>query len=242
MSSDKVERYVVLDTETTGLEHAQGHRVIEVAGVEILGRRVTGEHFHAYLNADRDSDPGALEKHGLTREFLSDKPKFKDVVDDLIAFIRGAKLIIHNASFDVGFLNHEFALAGRAPLDTICPPPIDSLLMAREFHPGKRNSLDALSERYGVDHSKRVYHGALLDSELLAEVYLAMTRGQDSLVMELAPVVLEDEPGAPRSKKPLVVSWPSPAELADHVHVLEGIDQASKGACVWLNTAGLKDA
>jgi DNA polymerase-3 subunit epsilon len=232
------QRFVVLDTETTGLEPSQGNRIIEVAGVEILGRRMSAARFHAYLNPGRDSEPGALEKHGLTTEFLSDKPRFEEVVDEFIAFIRGAVLIIHNAPFDVGFLNHELSLSHRPALSSFCPPPLDSLLMARELHPGKKNSLDALCDRYGVDNSHRTYHGALLDAELLADVYLAMTRGQESLVMDLEPTQTASqtgEAGAHRPAIPMLVVAPSVEELAEHARILTGLEKASKGECIWLH-------
>lgn len=232
------QRFIVLDTETTGLEPSQGNRIIEVAGVEILGRRITGQHFHTYLNPGRESEPGALEKHGITSEFLADKPRFEEVVEELIAFIRGAVLIIHNAPFDVGFLDHEFRLCGASTLASVCPPPMDSLIMARELHPGKRNSLDALCERYGVDHSRRTYHGALLDAELLADVYLAMTRGQESLVMDLEPVnpssgLTGSNPSS--TALPTLVIQPSADELAEHQRVLLDLEKASKGQCIWLH-------
>jgi DNA polymerase-3 subunit epsilon len=165
---------------------------------------------------------------------LADKPRFADVVDRFLAFIQDATQIIHNATFDVGFLNHELALCHREPLQHWCPPPIDTLLMARDLHPGKRNSLDALCERYGVDNSKRTYHGALLDSELLADVYLAMTRGQESLVMELAPIVPTGERASTLDDERSVIAYPSDEELELHVRVLESIQKASKGECRWL--------
>ena len=235
------QRFVVLDTETTGLDPAQGHRIIEVAGVELLGRRISGAHFHRYLNADRDSDPGALEKHGLTRDFLADKPRFEEIVDELMAFLQGATLIIHNAAFDVGFLENELKLCKRPSLKTVCSAPLDTLLMARDLHPGKRNSLDALCERYGVDNSRRTYHGALLDSELLADVYLAMTRGQESLGMDLEPSRPPLEAGlaaGQANSDALFVLAPDAEEQAEHRRVLEGIDKQSKGQCLWLQYEG----
>ena len=237
------QRFVVLDTETTGLEPSQGNRIIEVAGVERVGRRMTGARFHAYLNPGRESEPGALEKHGLSSEFLSDKPAFIEVVDALIEFVRGAVLIIHNAPFDVGFLDHELRLSNRPNLLSFCPPPLDSLLMARELHPGKKNSLDALCDRYGVDHSHRTYHGALLDAELLAEVYLAMTRGQESLVMDLEPTASEGPLsgiGQAQSAVPLLVVPPSEEELKAHSQILESLEKASKGECIWLHQYAAK--
>lgn len=179
-------RQVVLDTETTGLEVAQGHRIVEVAAVELVDRRLTGRHFHRYVDPQRDVDEGALRVHGLDRAFLSDKPVFADIASDLVDYLRGAQLIIHNAPFDTGFLAAEFERVGQPGGDGALADVIDTLPMARELHPGKRNSLDALCERYGIDNSGRTLHGALLDAELLAEVYLAMTRGQESLMSLLA--------------------------------------------------------
>ncbi|OLU29963.1 DNA polymerase III subunit epsilon [Pseudomonas sp. PA15(2017)] len=176
-------RRVVLDTETTGMPVNDGHRVIEIGCVEVEGRRLTGRHFHIYLQPDREIDEGAIAVHGITNEDLKDKPRFKDVADEFHAFIKGAQLIIHNAPFDIGFLNNEFALIGqheRADIAAYCDV-LDTLQMARERHPGQRNSLDALCKRYGVDNSGRELHGALLDSEILADVYLAMTGGQTNL-------------------------------------------------------------
>lgn len=227
-------RQIVLDTETTGLEPAKGHRVIEIGLVEIKNRRRTGERFHQYLNPDRDSEPGALEKHGLTPVFLADKPRFAEVVDRFLAFVDGAELIIHNAAFDLGFLNHELSLQGRPPLSSCCPGVIDTLMLAREMHPGKRNTLDALCERYGVNNAHRTFHGALLDAELLGDVYLAMTRGQEALLTESVPV---PGPGAPRTHhatgKPSIIRYATVDEIDLHLQLLEKIDQASKGACVW---------
>ena len=176
-------RYVVLDTETTGMPVGDGHRIIEIGCVELQGRRLTGRHFHVYLNPDREIDEGAIAVHGITNEFVADKPRFRDVADEFFEFIKGAELIIHNAAFDVGFINNEFALLGqreRSDVSDYCTV-LDTLLMARERHPGQRNSLDALCKRYGVVNSGRDLHGALLDSEILADVYLAMTGGQTSL-------------------------------------------------------------
>ncbi|TBU84797.1 DNA polymerase III subunit epsilon [Phytopseudomonas dryadis] len=176
-------RRVVLDTETTGMPVTDGHRVIEIGCVEVEGRRLTGRHFHVYLQPDRDIDEGAIAVHGITSEYLKDKPRFKDVADEFYEFIKGAQLIIHNAPFDVGFLNNEFVLIGqpeRSDIASYCDV-LDSLQMARERHPGQRNSLDALCKRYGVDNSGRDLHGALLDAEILADVYLTMTGGQTNL-------------------------------------------------------------
>ena len=227
-------RYVVLDTETTGLEPTKGHRVIEIGLVEIVHRRRTGAHFHQYLNPDRDSDPGALQKHGLSTEFLSDKPRFAEVVDPFLEFVQGAQLVIHNAAFDLGFLDHELRQIGREPLSRLCPQVTDTLTMARELHPGKRNTLDALCERYGVDNSRRTFHGALLDAELLGDVYLAMTRGQETLLEEtVTATAAESRQMVHRSSKPLVVRYATLEELDSHLAQLEKIDQASKGRCLW---------
>ena len=176
-------RSVVLDTETTGMPVADGHRIIEIGCVELIGRRLTGRHFHVYLQPDREIDEGAIAVHGITNEFVQDKPRFKEIADEFFEFIKGAQLIIHNAAFDVGFINNEFALIKqneRADISEHCSI-LDTLLMARERHPGQRNNLDALCKRYGVDNSGRDLHGALLDAEILADVYLTMTGGQTNL-------------------------------------------------------------
>lgn len=176
-------RSVVLDTETTGMPVTDGHRIIEIGCVELDGRRLTGRHFHVYLQPGREIDEGAIAVHGITNEYVKDMPRFREVADDFFEFIKGAQLIIHNAAFDVGFINNEFALLGqseRADVADYCGI-LDTLLMARERHPGQRNNLDALCKRYGVDNSGRDLHGALLDAEILADVYLAMTGGQTSL-------------------------------------------------------------
>lgn len=225
-------RQIFIDTETTGLEPRLGHRVIEIAAVEMLSRRLTGRRFHRYLNPDREIDEGALQVHGLTVEFLQDKPKFRDVVPELIEFLEGAELIMHNASFDVAFLDHEFGLAELQPLSEYCHSVTDTLKMAKELHPGKRNNLDVLCERYEVDNSRRTLHGALLDAELLAEVYLAMTRGQDSLLMELeAPSALEI--AANLRDLRLTILPASAEELEAHAQQLELIEHESKGKCLW---------
>lgn len=227
-------RQIVLDTETTGLEAELGHRIIELAGVELINRRLTGNNFHRYFNPERDSEAGALEVHGLTTEFLSDKPKFGDTVKEFLDYAGGAELVIHNSAFDVAFLNRELGLADMKPITDYCPSVVDTLRMARDLHPGKRNGLDALCERYQVDNSARTLHGALLDAQLLAEVYLAMTRGQESLMMEVevtaaATVAAEVAVG----KLDLVVVRASEEELAAHAQQLEAIDKASGGACLW---------
>ena len=177
-------RQVILDTETTGLDPALGHKIIEIAGLEIVNRRLTGNHFHRYVNPDRDSEDAALQVHGLTREFLQDKPRFRDIAAEFLAFIDGAELVIHNAAFDVAFIDYELKAVESRPVGACCPSIIDTLKLARDMYPGKRNGLDALCDRHQIDNSARTLHGALLDAQLLAEVYLAMTRGQESLIIE----------------------------------------------------------
>jgi DNA polymerase-3 subunit epsilon len=227
-------RQIVLDTETTGLEVGMGHRVIEIAAVEILNRRLTGRHFHRYLNPQRDIDAGALQVHGISLDFLQDKPCFSDIASELLEFIRGAELIIHNAAFDVAFLDAELALAELHLIATHCAAITDTLRMARDLHPGKRNSLDALCERYEVDHSARTRHGALLDAELLAEVYLCMTRGQELLLMDIG---LSSGPSIEEqfadSAYELIVIVASAEELTLHARQLEDIEAFSRGACMW---------
>jgi DNA polymerase III subunit epsilon len=228
-------RQIVLDTETTGLEVSQGHRIIELAGVEIVNRRPSGKTFHRYVNPGRDIDFGAVEVHGLTLDFLQDKPKFRDVALEFLDFVQGAELIIHNAPFDVGFLDYELGLMDLRGIAQHCTPITDTLRMARDLHPGKRNSLDALCERYAVDNSARTLHGALLDAQLLAEVYLAMTRGQETLIIDLAPAgrTLVDA-SFDLSTLSLVVVQASDAELEAHTRQLSDIQKVSKGACVWM--------
>ncbi|HHH13552.1 MAG TPA: DNA polymerase III subunit epsilon [Thiolapillus brandeum] len=232
-------RQIVLDTETTGLEPEQGHRIIEIGCVELVDRRPTGNDFHQYLQPDRLIDAGAVEVHGITNEFLADKPRFEDIVADFIDYIRDAELIIHNAPFDVGFLNAELArLEGWQPLEHYCTVT-DTLVMARKKHPGQRNSLDALCSRYEIDNSQRQKHGALLDAEILAEVYLAMTGGQSALLLDAESEGGEGVAGSvvrPLSgdRPPLPVIHASEAELALHQACLEAIDEASGGNCLWL--------
>jgi DNA polymerase-3 subunit epsilon len=227
-------RQIVLDTETTGLEPELGHRIIEIAGVELVNRRFTGNDFHRYFNPERESEAGALEVHGLTAEFLSDKPRFRDVAAEFLDFIGGAELVIHNSAFDIAFLDRELDLADLKPVTGYCAGVVDTLRLAKDLHPGKRNSLDALCERYQIDNSARTLHGALLDARLLAEVYLAMTRGQESLVMETeassAPVAV---PEAAQGKLDLIVLRATKDELSEHARILRDIDNASKGACIW---------
>lgn len=237
-------RQIVLDTETTGLDPRQGHRIIEVACIEMENRRFTGRHLHKYINPEREIDAGAQAVHGITLEFLADKPKFSDIADEFLEFINSAELVIHNAPFDLGFLNAELRRLDRVPVETLCSGVIDTLRMAKDLHPGKRNSLDALCERYEIDNSTRTLHGALLDTELLADVFLAMTRGQNSLMIEpdaeARPNIGTD--GLVRERKPLIVRRASADEIAEHDRVLATIDKESKGACIWLprpeNTGG----
>jgi len=226
-------RQVVLDTETTGLEAKEGHRIIEIGCIEIVGRRVTEHRFHQYVNPERDSDEGALAVHGLTRHFLEDKPRFAEVVDDLLAFVKDAEVIIHNAAFDVEFLDAELGRLGRGRFADHCGKITDSLLLAREQNPGKRNSLDALCERHGVSNTHRTLHGALLDAGLLAEVFLAMTRGQDSLVID----VLSDDSlianFGPVDLGELAAVTVAPEELAAHESLLDAIGKETKAPPVW---------
>lgn len=225
-------RQVVLDTETTGLEWRNGERVIEIGCVELISRKLTGRHFHHYLNPEKPIAAGAQAVHGLTDEFLADKPKFADIVGEFLAFIDGAELIIHNAPFDVGFLDNELGLLGREPLKSVCGNVVDTLRMARDMRPGKRNGLDALCLEFGVDNSGRQLHGALLDAELLADVYLAMTRGQDSLMMDLD--MASFDPGwANGIRPPIIVQIATAEELAEHERVLGEIDKESKGKTLW---------
>jgi DNA polymerase III subunit epsilon len=229
-------RQIVLDTETTGLDPRQGHRIIEIACIEMVNRRPTGHHLHKFVNPERDIDDGAAAVHGITLDFLADKPKFADIVDEFLEFITGAELIIHNAPFDTGFLNAELDRLGRVPVGTVCNGVTDTLKMAKELHPGKRNSLDALCERYAIDNSQRTLHGALLDTELLAEVFLAMTRGQNTLMIEpdAAPRTRQNEEARRGERKPLLVRRASADELACHEQILVAIDKDTRGGCLWL--------
>lgn len=231
-------RIVVLDTETTGLSPEQGHRIIEIGCVELVNRRLTGNRFHVYINPERVIDAGAIEVHGITNEFLEDKPRFAGVAEDFLAFVQGAELVIHNAPFDVGFINHEFALLAE-PLASIAEycEVFDTLAFARQKHPGQRNSLDALCKRYGVDNSHRELHGALLDAEILADVYLLMTGGQFSLLDEAseaqnAAQVAEVIHRAATNRQPLKVIHCASEELEAHQQRLAAIEKSS-GACLW---------
>ncbi len=237
-------RQIVLDTETTGLEPAQGHRIIELGGVELVNRRLSGRHFHRYLNPEREIDAGAVEVHGLTSTFLADKPRFGEVVDEFLAFVDGAELVIHNAAFDVGFLDHELRRAGPAYGDIASRCRVlDTLLLARRMHPGQRNSLDALCKRYGIDNSRRELHGALLDAQILAEVYLAMTGGQVVLSLDAEAQAAGGEAAAPQAfgptarlaaeRPPLRVIRASETEREAHERYLDALDQAAGGACLW---------
>jgi len=224
-------RKIVLDTETTGLDPKQGHRIIELAAIELDGRKISLRRFHRYLNPEREIEAGAVAVHGLTYERLQNEPKFSDIASSFLEFIEGSELIIHNAPFDMGFLNHELSLLGLPPLQN---EVTDTLKVAREMHPGKKNSLDALCSRYEIDNAHRTLHGALLDTELLAEVYFAMTRGQESLLGDdmpttRKPAVLSTDASRPK----LRVLQPTAEELAAHVQQLADIDKASKGDCLW---------
>jgi DNA polymerase-3 subunit epsilon len=227
-------RQVVLDTETTGLDPQSGHRIIEIGCLEIVNRRPTQRGFHRYLNPEREVDEAATAVHGFRWEDLMDKPKFADVADEFLEFVCGAEIIIHNAPFDVGFLDAELTRMGRERFRTHCPSVIDSLAEAKTLHPGKRNSLDALCERYGISNAHRSLHGALLDAQLLAEVYLAMTRGQDSLMIDLgnqsAGTGLQIEAV---DVSQLIVVAASTEELAAHEAYLDGIEKESKKTALW---------
>lgn len=226
-------RRIVLDTETTGLNPEQGHRVIEIGAVEIVNRRVTGRTFHTYLNPDREIDAGAVEVHGLTSDFLADKPHFPDVVAEFLDYIADSELVIHNAPFDVGFLNSELRrLDSGDNLRRHCLSVLDTLKMAKEIHPGQKNNLDALCRRYDVDNSGRAYHGALLDAQLLAEVYLAMTRGQESLAIEsfLTPPPQSRHVGVVQGVK---VFKASEADLAEHRAYLDKMAKDCGKTLAW---------
>ncbi|MEB0077507.1 DNA polymerase III subunit epsilon [Pseudomonas sp. CCI3.2] len=240
-------RSVVLDTETTGMPVTDGHRVIEIGCVELIGRRLTGRHFHVYLQPDRESDEGAIGVHGITTEFLVGKPRFNEVAEEFFEFIKGAQLIIHNAAFDVGFINNEFALLGqrdKADLTQHCTI-LDTLAMARERHPGQRNSLDALCKRYGVDNSGRELHGALLDAEILADVYLTMTGGQTSLSLagnatdgngsgEGSGNTATEIRRLPSDRQPARVILASDSEMAEHDVRMAAIAKSAGAPALWV--------
>lgn len=225
-------RQIFLDTETTGLYPAQGHRIIEIAAVEMMDRRSTGNHFHVYLNPLREIDAAAQEVHGITLEFLQDKPLFEAIAQELIDFVQDAEVIIHNAPFDVGFLNSELGRIGLMPIESFCAKITDTLKMAKDSRPGQRNNLDALCKHFGVDNTKRTLHGALLDAELLAEVYMAMTRGQDSLMMDLRQTQTIVSTSL-NSNKPrqLRVLHADEAELEAHKGYIQSL--AKSGAKPW---------
>ena len=232
-------RQIVLDTETTGLEPKQGHRIIEIGCVEILNRRRTDKQFHVYLNPDREIEDGAFDVHGISNEFLADKPRFADIAQDLIDFIRDSELIIHNAPFDVAFLNAELAQLGKkwGKVEDYCKI-MDTLTLAREKHPGQKNNLDALCARYEIDNSQRDLHGALLDAQILLDVYLAMTGGQEMLGFDASD---HDVSGqkivrlVDHNRKPLPIIEPTPEELAAHEKYLEKIKEQSGGKCIWID-------
>lgn len=230
-------RVIILDTETTGLEPKQGHRIIEVGCVELINRRFTGNNFHFYLNPQRDIDEGAVAVHGLTSEFLADKPLYEDIAEELHTYLKGAEVVIHNAPFDVGFINNEYLLMGSAYVDmsTWCEVT-DTLVMARKMFPGQRNSLDALCKRYEIDNSQRQLHGALLDAEILADVYLMMTGGQNSLFADDVNENTVFEPAFLSSNKPpLTVITANDEEMAAHNARMQAIKETSGGECVWDN-------
>jgi len=228
-------KQIILDTETTGLEPSEGHRVIEIGCVELVDRRVSQNRYHQYLNPGREIEDGALEVHGISGEFLADKPAFEDVVDDFLTFVAGAEVIIHNAPFDVGFIDNELALMGREDRLADHCTVLDTLEMARDLHPGQRNSLDALCKRYDVDNSSRTLHGALLDAEILGDVYLAMTGGQSDLGLSFDGVNDESHDAVRElvEKPRLFVLKASADEIAAHEERLRQIDEASGGKCAW---------
>lgn len=228
-------RYVVLDTETTGLEWRDGHRIIEIGCVELLGRQVTDQHYHQYINPEREVDQGAYEVHGISNERLEGEPVFKDIVQPFLDFVKGSTLIIHNASFDIWFLNAELERLKLGSMNDYVAGVIDSLQMAREMFPGKRNNLDALCDRLGVNNGHRTLHGALLDSEILGEVYLAMTRGQEALVIDAdSRDKKSDSVGrVDLSGLTLVEPVTPEVEMQAHQNYLEALDKESKGQCVW---------
>lgn len=233
-------RQIILDTETTGIDPKSGHRIIEIGCLELDNRRLTGRTFHHYLQPDREVEAEAMAVHGITNEFLKDKPRFRDVADEFFEFIKGAELIIHNAPFDIGFINHEFNLLGKGwgPVLQYCTV-LDTLVMARAKHPGQKNNLDALAKRYGADNRDRHYHGALLDAEILADVYLYMTGGQVGLALGAEEA---DDAGGQQTETirrlaagrlALKVVRAGADELAAHEGRLKALDKAAGGACVW---------
>jgi DNA polymerase III subunit epsilon len=234
-------RQIFLDTETTGLSAEGGDRLIEIGCLEMVNRRLTGDHLHLYVNPERPSSEDAFKVHGISDEFLADKPRFADVAEALLAYVAGAEVIIHNAAFDVDFIDAELRRAGRGALREHVAKVTDSLLLAREMFPGKSNSLDALCRRLEVDNTHRTLHGALLDAGLLAEVYIRMTRGQDSLVIDAAASVSAGPTAAEAATDfdglELIAVQPTPEELAAHEAVLADLDKASGGKTVWKRLA-----
>ena len=234
-------RQIILDTETTGLDPSKGDRIIEIGCVEMLNRKLSGNNLHFYLNPERDSHEDALKVHGISNEFLRDKPKFAAVADELLAYLAGAELIIHNAAFDMGFLDAELERLGKPALRAQVGAVTDTLAMAKEIYPGKRNSLDALCDRLGVDNSARTLHGALLDAELLADVYICLTRGQNSLLMEgedASGARLETGIEQDLSSYVLAVLPASAQEIEAHERVLTELDKASRSGTVWRKYEG----
>lgn len=233
-------RQIFLDTETTGLDATAGDRIVEIGCIEMVGRRLTGRHLHLYFNPERPVHPEAVRVHGLTDEFLRDKPRFGEQVPQVLEFLQGAEVIIHNAAFDTGFLNEELRRLGQPTVQTLVDKVTDSLAMAREMFPGKSNSLDALCRRLEVDNSNRAFHGALLDAGLLAEVYVRMTRGQDSLGIDSGSGAQDRHSDTPRldlRQIVLPVVPASPTELLAHDHWLQELDKASGGKTVWRSLA-----
>ncbi len=230
-------RQLIIDTETTGLDPKQGHRIIEFAALELVDRRQTGRSLHLYFDPEREVDPGAAEVHGMTWEDLKGKPKFRDCAAEILEFAQGAEWVIHNAPFDVGFLDSEFGRVSLPACATVFGACVDTLAMAREAFPGKRNNLDALCERLGVSNAHRTLHGALLDTQLLAEVYLAMTRGQESLTIDVrtAPLRNASRDLSGGAAVSVLILPPTPEELAAHLLYLEALERESEGKCVWLH-------
>ena len=228
-------RQIVLDTETTGLSAEGGDRIIEIGCVELVARKLTGNNRHFYLNPERESHEDALKVHGISNDFLRDKPKFGAVADELVEYLQGAEIIIHNAAFDVSFLNRELELIGKAPFRTVAAKVTDTLVMAKEMYPGKRNSLDALCDRLGVDNSSRTLHGALLDAELLADVYINLTRGQDALLIDVGAQdhIAGITTRVDLTQFTLTVLLASEQESAAHEEVLKQLDKASGGRTLW---------
>lgn len=239
-------RQIILDTETTGLDISQGHRLIEIGALEMVNRRLTGNRFHSYLNPEREIEPGAAEVHGITTEMLLDKPRFRDLADDLLRFINGAELVIHNADFDIGFLNYEFGLVvdssqAATSIQSIATV-LDTLKLARQIHPGKKNDLNALCERYNINNTSRTLHGALLDAELLAEVYLSMTGGQTGLFdipgttveVGLSTTTQNTTPRIDPNRPALLVLRANDDELAEHERMIDEIQKKSGGQCLWV--------